>query len=122
VKRSNIAAYSVTCKETGTLATPLPDLTIVDVRIGVAGRGQSAKALVRVRNIGAAGAPATLVRAQRQGASSTEAPVPALAAGDSHDVEVLMPAGGGAKSPVLFRVDPANAVQESHEGNNTHSQ
>jgi subtilase family serine protease len=32
-----------------------------------------------------------------------------------------MPAGA-AKSAVLFRVDPANAVKESHEGNNTYNQ
>lgn len=111
VRHSEEAPYSVVCRETGTVTTPLPDLTIVDVTAG------NAKAVVRIRNRGAAGAPATLLRATRTGFPAQQAAVPALGAGEQVEVDIELP-GGNRRGRVTFTVDPAHAVQESDESNN----
>jgi hypothetical protein len=117
VRVSEEAAYSVNCEETGEVVTPQPDLTILEVKAS----DTNDNALVRVRNRGAAGAPATVLQAQRIGGAPVEAAVPALAQGAQADVPIAMP-GGNAGAQVTFTVDPANDVAESDEGNNALSQ
>lgn len=110
VRHSEEAPYSVNCTDPGTVVTPLPDFTILDVKVG------SGKALVRIRNRGVNG-PATKLRATRAGGAPQQVDVPALGSGEEIDVDIPLPLGN-QRSPVTFTVDPDHTVPESDESNN----
>ena len=124
-KQSNHAAYSVTCKKTGTLATPLPDLRILKVEVMKTPSVSADAAVgVTVGNGGAAGAGANDLRVQGtvNGApKSWTAQVPALAAGQQVEITVVLAANGSVAWPVELRVDATAKVKESNEANNTES-
>jgi len=121
-KKSNDAAYSVTCKETGTLATPLPDLTIVKARlVPAASIAGSAVVEVAVRNSGAAGAGPSQVEVAgtvNGVAKSWTGSLPALAVGEVAEIKILLVARGPVALPVELRVDAEHKVKESNESNN----
>jgi hypothetical protein len=125
VDQSNDAAYSVTCKKTGSLELPLPDLKVMAVKWAPAAQAQIADleeiAGVVVRNVGAKGAAATNLkitakvgRAQK----SWSAPIPALAAGKQVEVVVELGPLGSVSPPLQVRLDVPPKVQESNESNN----
>jgi CARDB len=121
-KKSNDVAYSVTCKETGTLVTPLPDLVIAKARlVPAASVAGTAVVEVAVRNRGAAGAGPSQVEVAGTvgGAAKTwTGPLPALAVGQVAEIKILLVARGQVAPPLALRADASHEVKESNESNN----
>lgn len=122
-KESNDASYSVTCKKTGTLATPLPDLVILGATLPPS-ISKQAKVLVVVRNVGPKGAGASKIEVKGEVggvAKSWVADVPALGTGAQTEVEIPLLARGAVGKPLHIRVDSTHKVKESNESNNTYT-
>jgi hypothetical protein len=111
VRASEEAAYTVTCRKSGNLAVPLPDLVLLEAKLN------ESRAALRVHNRGVAGSPANRLRATRAGALASYAAVPALAAGAEKVVEIDLPPGN-PNAPITFKIDPGGSVRESDETNN----
>jgi CARDB len=127
--QSNDAAYSVTCRKTGQLALPLPDLKVTGAKWTAGGLGPQAGGVkpeslaIEVRNVGAKGAVATRLRVTGtvgRVQHSWTAPIPALGAGKEALVEVELTASGPVGLPLDVRLDVPPKVKESDEGNNTY--
>jgi hypothetical protein len=111
VRASEESAYTVTCRESGNLAVPLPDLVLLEAK-----RNES-RAALRVHNRGVAGSPASRLRATRGGTLASYAAVPAVAAGAETVVQIDLPPGNPS-APITFKIDPDGSVRESDETNN----
>jgi hypothetical protein len=124
-RESNVAAYSVTCKKTGTIATPLPDLKIVSAQfVPPANFSGHAQAVMVVRNGGAAGAGQNEVKVQGTAngmARSWTGNIPPLAKGQQIELKVDLLARGQVTGPVQIRIDATHKVKESNESNNVKS-
>ncbi len=124
-KKSNLVAYSITCKKTGTLATPLPDLKIASADYTPAPSFTSpASVSLVVRNGGAKGAGQSVARVTGKVngvQKSWTQNVPALAAGAKTEVKILLNARGEIATPVTVKVDANSQIKESNEKNNTDS-
>jgi hypothetical protein len=100
---------------------PLPDLTVTNLEATSTKGTQSATVTATVGNIGLAAAPGAVVRFLADGTAIGERTVGALAAGGSGSAAVTWSLKGVANGmhTLTAVVDPANAIAEAGEGNNT---
>ncbi len=105
---------------TGTLA-PNPDLTVGGIAWTPAAPDETSAITLSatVRNAGSGPAPATRVDFAIGGAAAGSADVPALAAGAQAQVSVNAGRKGQGSYAVTAVVDPANAVVEQNDANNS---
>jgi subtilase family serine protease len=115
----------VTCKKTGTLVTPLPDLVpkgatirVVSLHRSRQDKPQHGGLQLDVRNVGSAGAPSSKLRVKASTGDTFTATIPALAAGAHTTIDVDFDASLPAGTTYQVRLDSTNKVKESNEGNN----
>ncbi|MEU3608583.1 CARDB domain-containing protein [Streptomyces sp. NPDC035033] len=102
-------------------AAPAPDLVVTDLTWTPAAPSETDDVTVRatVRNAGTAAAPAATVRVSVEGAVAGTAPTASLPAGASTTVDLPVGRRPVGAYTVSAAVDPANAVPELDDSNNS---